>query len=103
MIAPVVQIVNIGTQVSEALAGLERTRQILRERPEDEDPLRTAKLPPIDGHVQFEHVSFSYEEGKPVLHDISFDAKPGTVTALVGSSGSGKSTNHWAHQCISLA
>jgi subfamily B ATP-binding cassette protein MsbA len=92
MIAPVVQIVNIGTQVSEALAGLERTRQILRERPEDEDPLRTVKLPPIEGHVQFEHVSFAYEEGKPVLHDISFDAKPGTVTALVGSSGSGKST-----------
>ena len=92
MIAPVVQIVNIGTQVSEALAGLERTRQILRERPEDEDPLRSTVLPVIDGHVQFEHVSFAYEEGKPVLHDISFDARPGTVTALVGSSGSGKST-----------
>ncbi|MGA8027595.1 MAG: ABC transporter ATP-binding protein, partial [Bryobacteraceae bacterium] len=92
MIAPVVQIVNIGTQISEALAGLERTRQILGERPEDEDPLRTTVLPAINGHVQFEHVSFAYEEGKPVLHDISFDARPGTVTALVGSSGSGKST-----------
>jgi len=92
MVAPVVQIVNIGTQISEALAGLERTRQILRERPEDEDPLRSTVLPPIDGQVQFEHVSFSYEAGKPVLHDISFDARPGTVTALVGSSGSGKST-----------
>ncbi|MBV9156890.1 MAG: ATP-binding cassette domain-containing protein, partial [Acidobacteriaceae bacterium] len=87
-----VQIVNIGTQISEALAGLERTRQILRERPEDEDPLRTTVLPEINGHVRFEHVSFAYEENKPVLHDISFDARPGTVTALVGSSGSGKST-----------
>ena len=92
MIMPVVQIVNIGTQVSEALAGIERTRQILRERPEDEDPLRSTKLPVLQGHVQFEDVSFSYEEGKPVLHNISFDARPGTVTALVGSSGSGKST-----------
>jgi subfamily B ATP-binding cassette protein MsbA len=92
MIAPVVQIVNIGTQISEALAGLERTRQILAERPEDEDPRRSNALPPIDGHVQFEHVSFAYEAGKPVLHDVSFDARPGTVTALVGSSGSGKST-----------
>jgi subfamily B ATP-binding cassette protein MsbA len=92
MIAPVVQVVNIGTQISEALAGLERTRQILRERPEDEDPLRFVQLPTIDGLVQFENVSFSYEAGKPVLHDVSFDARPGTVTALVGSSGSGKST-----------
>jgi ABC-type multidrug transport system fused ATPase/permease subunit len=92
MIAPVVQIVNIGTQISEALAGLERTRQILRERPEDEDPVRSTVLPVIEGHVQFEHVSFAYEEGRPVLHDMSFDARPGTVTALVGSSGSGKST-----------
>jgi subfamily B ATP-binding cassette protein MsbA len=92
MVAPVIQIVNIGTQISEALAGLERTRQVLRERPEDEDPLRSTRLPVIDGRVQFEHVSFSYEAGKPVLHDISFDARPDTVTALVGSSGSGKST-----------
>jgi subfamily B ATP-binding cassette protein MsbA len=92
MIMPVVQIVNIGTQISEALAGMERTRQILRERPEDEDPLRSTVLPVLDGHVQFENVGFAYEEGKPVLHDISFDARPGTVTALVGSSGSGKST-----------
>jgi subfamily B ATP-binding cassette protein MsbA len=92
MIAPVVQIVNIGTQISEALAGLERSRQILREHTEDEDPLRSTVLPPIDGHVQFEHISFAYEPGKPVLHDMSFDARPGTVTALVGSSGSGKST-----------
>jgi ABC-type multidrug transport system fused ATPase/permease subunit len=92
MIAPVIQIVNIGTQISEALAGLERTRQILNERPEDEDPRRTTVLPALRGHVQFEHVSFAYDEGKPVLHEVSFDAQPGTVTALVGSSGSGKST-----------
>jgi ABC-type multidrug transport system fused ATPase/permease subunit len=92
MVAPVIQVVNIGTQISEALAGLERTRQILRERPEDEDPRRSTVLPMIDGHVKFEYVSFAYEEGKDVLHDISFDAQPGTATALVGSSGSGKST-----------
>jgi ABC-type multidrug transport system fused ATPase/permease subunit len=92
MIAPIFQIVNIGTQISEALAGLERTRQILREKTEDEDPNRSVVLPTLQGRVQFEDVSFSYEEGKPVLHNISFNAKPGTVTALVGSSGSGKST-----------
>jgi ABC-type multidrug transport system fused ATPase/permease subunit len=92
MIAPVVQIVNIGTQISEALAGLERTRQILAERTEDDDPLRVTALPQIRGHVQFDDVSFAYQENKPVLHDVSFDARPGTETALVGSSGSGKST-----------
>ena len=92
MVAPVVQVVNIGTQISEALAGLERTRQILKERPEDEDPNRTMALPPIQGQVRFDNVFFSYEENKPVLHGISFDSQPGTVTALVGSSGSGKST-----------
>jgi ABC-type multidrug transport system fused ATPase/permease subunit len=92
MIAPVVQIVNIGTQLSEALAGLERTRQILSERTEDDDPLRVTALPEVRGHVQFDHVSFAYQEDKPVLHDVTFDAQPGTVTALVGSSGSGKST-----------
>jgi subfamily B ATP-binding cassette protein MsbA len=92
MVAPVVQIVSIGTQISEALAGLERTREILKERPEDEDPRRTENLPDLRGHVEFDHVDFAYEEGKPVLHEVSLDARPGTVTALVGSSGSGKST-----------
>jgi len=92
MIAPIIQIVNIGTQISEALAGLERTRQILSETPEDEDPRRTKLLPVINGHVEFQNVSFEYEAGKPVLHNISFEARPGTATALVGSSGSGKST-----------
>lgn len=92
LVAPVFQIVGIGTQISEALAGLERTREVLRERPEDQDPRRTVALPPIRGEVIFDRVSFAYDEGKDVLHEISFEAKPGTVTALVGPSGSGKST-----------
>src|ERR1700730_6675415 len=92
LIAPMFQIVGIGTQLTEALAGLERTREILRERPEDQDPRRAVSLPPITGQVTFDHVSFSYDAGKAVLHDVSFLAEPGTVTALVGSSGSGKST-----------
>jgi subfamily B ATP-binding cassette protein MsbA len=86
------QIVNIGTQLTEALAGLERTQEILHERPEDQDPKRTVVLPDIYGKVDFEHVSFSYDGSRTVLHGISFQAEPGTVTALVGSSGSGKST-----------
>ena len=92
LIAPMFQIVGIGTQLTEALAGLERTREILHERPEDQDPRRAASLGPIVGQVVFEHVNFSYDAGKPVLHDVSFRAEPGTVTALVGPSGSGKST-----------
>jgi ABC-type multidrug transport system fused ATPase/permease subunit len=90
--APIFQIANIGTQLTEALAGLDRTREILSEHPEDKDPDRTIMLPGIRGEVSFEHVDFSYEPGKPVLNDITFTALPGTVTALVGSSGSGKST-----------
>jgi ABC-type multidrug transport system fused ATPase/permease subunit len=92
MTAPVVGIVNIGTQISEALAGLERTREVLRERPEDEDPDRTEEIGPIEGDVRFENVEFAYNPGKNVLHGISFDAPPGTITAFVGPSGSGKST-----------
>ena len=92
LIAPMFQIVGIGTQLTEALAGLERTREILRERPEDQDPRRAVSLPAITGQVAFDHVSFSYDAGKTVLHDVSFRAEPGTVTALVGPSGSGKST-----------
>jgi subfamily B ATP-binding cassette protein MsbA len=92
MIAPVFQVVGIGTQLTEAVAGLERTREVLDERPEDEDPRRTVTLPDIAGELAFDNVSFAYEEGKPVLQDVSFLAMPGTVTALVGSSGSGKST-----------
>ena len=92
MISPVFQIVNIGTQLTEALAGLDRTNEILCELEENQAPGRTVTVPPIDGLVQFQHVGFEYEKGKPVLHDVNFDAHPGTVTALVGSSGSGKST-----------
>jgi subfamily B ATP-binding cassette protein MsbA len=91
-VAPVFQIVQIGTQLTEALAGLERTREILKERQEDADPKRTVSLGEISGEVEFDDVTFEYEAGKPVLHNISFRANPGTVTALVGSSGSGKST-----------
>jgi subfamily B ATP-binding cassette protein MsbA len=92
MIAPVFQVVGIGTQLTEAVAGLERTREVLDERPEDEDPRRTVTLPDIEGELAFDHVNFAYETGKPVLQDVSFLSLPGTVTALVGSSGSGKST-----------
>ncbi len=92
LIAPVMQVVNIGTQLTEAFAGLERTREVLRERPEDQDPGRAVTLGTIRGEVEFSHVGFSYETGKQVLYDVSFRAEPGTVTALVGPSGSGKST-----------
>ena len=92
LIAPVVGIVSIGTQMSEALAGLERTREVLRERPEDEDPERTLEIGPIVGEVKFDHVEFAYDAGPTVLHGITFEARPGTVTAFVGPSGSGKST-----------
>jgi ABC-type multidrug transport system fused ATPase/permease subunit len=90
--APIFQIVGIGTQISEALAGLERTREVLRERPEDQDPRRQVAIGEVRGEVEFDHVDFEYEAGKPVLRDISFRATTGTVTALVGPSGSGKST-----------
>ena len=92
LVAPIFQIVAIGTQLTEALAGLERTREILREKREDADPRRTVVLPAISGDIAFEDVKFAYEEGKEVLHGVSFHAPPGTVTALVGPSGSGKST-----------
>ena len=92
MIAPVFQIVNIGTQLTEAFAGLDRTSEIMAELEENQSPERTIKMPPIHGTVRFEDVEFAYDPGKPVLHGISFQAEPGMVTALVGSSGSGKST-----------
>lgn len=92
LVAPIMQIVSIGTQLTEALAGLERTQEIMRERPEDQDPNRVLKLDDIVGLVEFDDVSFSYDGAHEVLHDISFRSEPGTVTALVGSSGSGKST-----------
>jgi ABC-type multidrug transport system fused ATPase/permease subunit len=92
LVAPVFQIVGIGPQMTEALAGLERTREVLNEPPEDESPDRTIKLERITGEVVFDNVNFAYDTGKMVLHDISFDSQPGTVTALVGPSGAGKST-----------
>jgi len=92
MIAPMFQIVGIGTQLTEALAGLERTREVMRERPEDEDPRRTVSLPVITGQVVFDKVNFAYDAGKDILKEFSFRSEPGTVTALVGPSGSGKST-----------
>ena len=92
LVAPILQVVAIGTQITEALAGLERTQEIMRERPEDQDPKRSVRLEDIVGKLEFDSVSFSYDGTHEVLHDISFTAQPGTVTALVGSSGSGKST-----------
>ena len=92
MIAPVIQVVNIGTQLTEAVAGIDRTMEILSEKDEFADAGRVVKLGEIQGYVRFEHVDFAYTPEKPVLHDITFRADPGSVTALVGSSGSGKST-----------
>src|SRR5579863_3539904 len=92
LIAPVFQIVAIGTQITEAITGLERTREILNEKKEDEDPRRTVTMERINGQVVMENVNFSYDSGKEVLHEVSFESQPGTVTALVGPSGAGKST-----------
>lgn len=92
LVAPVFQIVGIGTQLTEAVAGLERMRELLNEQAEDDDPLRISRMGAVRGDVRFEDVRFSYEAGKEVLHGVSYEAAAGTVTALVGSSGSGKST-----------
>ena len=92
LIAPIIQMANIGTQMTEAFAGLDRTSELLSWPREDDDPLRTVVMPPIDGHVVFDEVHFRYEEEEPVLKEVSFEAEPGTIIALVGSSGSGKST-----------
>ena len=92
LVAPVFQIVAIGTQITEAITGLERTREILDEKIEDEAPGRVVKLPRVTGQVVMEDVNFAYDSRKEVLHDINFRADPGTVTALVGPSGAGKST-----------
>ena len=92
MIAPIVQLVAVGTQLTEAMAGLDRTREIFAEREEDADPSRSFELGKLNGDVRFIDVGFSYVPDKQVLHGISFESHPGTVTALVGSSGSGKST-----------
>lgn len=92
MIAPIVQMSNIGSQLTEAMAGLDRTQELMDMTEEDDPDERTVSLNEINGDINFENVSFSYEEGKEVLHNVSFKAPSGSVTALVGSSGSGKST-----------
>jgi len=92
MIAPIVQMSNIGSQLTEAFAGLDRTQEIMNMAPENNDLTRTIQLPSIKGDIKFEQVTFSYEHGKEVVKGISFDAPSGSVTALVGSSGSGKTT-----------
>ena len=92
MIAPIIQMSNIGSQLTEAFAGLDRTEEIMNMKPEDDPEVRTVQLNEIHGDIKFDDVSFSYEEGKEVVHNISLEAKQGSVTALVGSSGSGKST-----------
>ena len=92
MVAPVVQIASIGTQITEAFAGLDRIREILRTSTEDEEDSRRDPLPEIAGEIVFDEVSFEYNPGVPVLKNVSFRAPAGTTTALVGSSGSGKST-----------
>lgn len=92
MIAPIVQMSNIGSQLTEALAGLDRTEELMNKMAEEEDEDRTIQLGKIKGDIAFDDVSFSYDEGKEVLHNINFKALSGSVVALVGSSGSGKST-----------
>jgi ABC-type multidrug transport system fused ATPase/permease subunit len=92
MIAPIVQMSNIGSQLTEAFAGLDRTEELMNTPPEDDPEVRTHKLSSIKGHIKFDQVSFSYEKGNEVIKGISFDAEPGSITALVGSSGSGKTT-----------
>lgn len=92
MIAPILQMSNIGSQLTEALAGLDRTEELMNMAPESDEKNRTIVLENIKGNIVFDNVSFAYQEDKEVLHNISFEAKSGDVIALVGSSGSGKST-----------
>ena len=92
MIAPIVQMSNIGSQLTEALAGLDRTEELMNMTAEEDNVARTILLDNIKGDIVFNDVSFAYEAGKEVLHNINFTVPAGSVTALVGSSGSGKST-----------
>jgi ABC-type multidrug transport system fused ATPase/permease subunit len=92
MIAPIVQMSNIGSQLTEAFAGLDRTEELLNIEPEDDGTTRSIQIGSMQGNIVYDQVWFEYEEGKPVLKDVSFRASPGSVTALVGTSGSGKTT-----------
>lgn len=92
MIAPIVQMSNIGSQLTEAFAGLDRTEELMNMTPEDDGTVRTVKAKAIRGDIEFKDVSFAYEEGKEVVRNITFSAPSGSVTALVGTSGSGKTT-----------
>ena len=92
LIAPILQMSNIGSQLTEAFAGLDRTEELMNMKPEDDGIERNIKIGTIKGDVAFENVSFAYDEGKEVIRNVSFKAPVGTVTALVGTSGSGKST-----------
>ncbi|MGJ8760548.1 MAG: ABC transporter ATP-binding protein [Polaribacter sp.] len=92
MVAPIVQMSNIGSQLTEALAGLDRTEELMNMAAEEDDEERTVVLEDLQGEINFDDVSFSYEEGKKVINNINFKVPAGSVTALVGSSGSGKST-----------
>ncbi len=92
LVAPIIQMSNIGSQLTEAFAGLDRMELILSRGQEGREPRRTVELEDIRGDVSFENVSFSYKDGKEVIRDVSFAAPAGTVTAFVGSSGAGKTT-----------
>ena len=92
LVFPIVQMSNIGSQLTEAFAGLDRTQELLEMEKETDDPNRTETIEHVKGNINFRDVSFAYEEGKEVIHNVSFDAPSGSVTALVGSSGSGKTT-----------
>ena len=92
MIAPIVQMSNIGSQLTEAFAGLDRTQELMRIEEENNTEERTQKLDQINGSVSFKDITFSYDGAVDVLHKVSFEAPCGSVTALVGSSGSGKTT-----------
>jgi subfamily B ATP-binding cassette protein MsbA len=92
MILPIIQMGNIGSQLTEALAGLDRTQELMEMTEEDDPEVRTITFDSFKGDIEFKDVSFSYDASNEVIHNINFTASAGSVTALVGSSGSGKST-----------
>jgi subfamily B ATP-binding cassette protein MsbA len=92
MVAPLVHIASIGTQITEAFAGLDRLREIREMKTEDDEDAQLARVADVRGDVAFHDVTFGYDPEKPVVHNITFDAPAGTTTALVGPSGAGKST-----------